>query len=96
MTIGQLMFVAAKGKNALDCANEIKKIKRLMQHYEFSIYTDLHYSMIIIKNIDLNKMEIRLMEIHKMDLCWISGFTDYNTMIYNEVLYTKDRFRRYY
>ena len=52
--------------------------------------------MIIIKNIDLNKMEIRLIEIHIMDLCWISGFTDYNTMIYNEVLYTKDRFRRYY
>ena len=27
VTIGQLLFVAAKGKNALDCANEIKKNK---------------------------------------------------------------------
>ena len=50
----------------------------------------------IIKNINLNKMEIRLMEIHKMDLCWMSGFTDYIIMIHNEELYTKDRFRRYY
>ena len=27
VTVGQIFFVAAKGKNALDCANEIKKIK---------------------------------------------------------------------